>query len=70
MRQIKHCLPALPRENGRKLPDHMANAYQTPAQSVCRFALLKEYWNQVTGTRLLRELITVAEENEQILQTE
>ncbi len=32
--------------------------------------LLKEYWNQGIGTRLFQELITIAEENEQILQME
>lgn len=33
-------------------------------------ALLKEFWNQGIGTRLLQELIAIAEENEQILQME
>ncbi|MGN1103359.1 MAG: GNAT family N-acetyltransferase [Candidatus Coproplasma sp.] len=33
-------------------------------------ALLKEFWNQGIGTRLLQELIRIAEENENILQIE
>lgn len=33
-------------------------------------ALLKEFWNQGIGTRFFQELITIAEENEQILQME
>ena len=33
-------------------------------------ALLKEFWNQGIGTKLLQELISIAEENEQILQLE
>lgn len=33
-------------------------------------ALLKEFWNQGIGTRLFRELIAIAEENERILQME
>lgn len=33
-------------------------------------ALLKEYWNQGIGTRLFKELITIAEENEHISQME
>ncbi len=33
-------------------------------------AILKEYWNQGIGTRLLRELIRNAEKNENILQME
>ena len=33
-------------------------------------ALLKEYWNQGIGTRMLQELIRIAEENPDILQME
>ena len=33
-------------------------------------ALLKEYWNQGLGTRMLRELIRIAEANPDILQME
>lgn len=33
-------------------------------------ALLKEFWNQGIGTRMFRELIAIAEENENILQME
>lgn len=33
-------------------------------------ALLKEFWNQGIGTRMFQELITIAEENEQIMQIE
>ena len=33
-------------------------------------ALLKEYWNQGIGTRLMKELIRIAEENPNILQLE
>lgn len=33
-------------------------------------ALLKEYWGQGIGTRLFREMIRIAEANEQILQME
>lgn len=33
-------------------------------------ALLKEYWNQGIGTRLMQELIRIAEENPEILQME
>ena len=33
-------------------------------------ALLKEYWNQGIGTRMFREMIRIAEENENILQME
>ena len=33
-------------------------------------ALLKEYWNQGIGTRMLQELIRIAEENPEILQME
>ena len=33
-------------------------------------ALLREYWNQGIGTRMLQELIRIAEENEHILQLE
>lgn len=33
-------------------------------------ALLKEYWNQGIGTRMFREMIRIAEANENILQME
>ena len=33
-------------------------------------ALLKEYWGQGIGTRMFREMIRIAEENENILQME
>ena len=33
-------------------------------------ALLKEFWNQGIGTRMFREMIRIAEENENILQME
>ena len=33
-------------------------------------AIIKEFWNQGIGTRLLQELIHIAEENENILQME
>ncbi len=33
-------------------------------------ALLKEYWNQGIGTRMFREMIRIAEGNENILQME
>ena len=33
-------------------------------------ALLKEYWNQGIGTEMFREMIRIAEENENILQME
>ncbi|MGI6440721.1 MAG: GNAT family N-acetyltransferase [Peptoniphilaceae bacterium] len=33
-------------------------------------ALLSEFWNQGIGTRLIQELIRIAEENENILQIE
>ena len=43
---------------------------KTRHRAAVAIALLKEYWNQGIGTRLFREMIRIAEENENILQME
>ncbi len=43
---------------------------KTRHRAAVAIALLREYWNQAIGTRMLRELIRIAEENKQILQLE
>ena len=43
---------------------------KTRHRAMVAIALLKEFWNQGIGTRLFREMIRIAEENEHILQME
>ena len=43
---------------------------KTRHRAAVAIALLKEYWNQGLGTRMLQELIRIAEENRNILQIE
>ena len=47
-----------------------SNGIKTRHRASVAIALLKEYWNQGIGTRLFREMIRIAEENENILQME
>lgn len=46
------------------------NRIKTRHRASVAIALLKDYWNQGIGTRLFRELIKIAESNENILQME
>ena len=43
---------------------------KTGHRAAVAIALLKEYWNQGIGTRMFREMIRIAEANENILQME
>ena len=43
---------------------------KTRHRAAVAIALLKEFWNQGIGTRMFREMIRIAEENENILQME
>ena len=43
---------------------------KTRHRAAVAVALLKEYWNQGIGTRMFREMIRIAEANENILQKE
>ena len=43
---------------------------KTRHRAFVAIALLKDYWNQGIGTRMLQELIRIAEENPDILQME
>ena len=43
---------------------------KTGHRAMVAIALLKEYWGQGIGTAMMRELIRIAEENENILQME
>ncbi len=43
---------------------------KTGHRAAVAIALLKEYWNQGIGTRMFREMIRIAEENQDILQME
>ena len=43
---------------------------KTKHRASVAIALLKEYWNQGIGTAMFREMIRIAEENEDILQME
>lgn len=47
-----------------------SNGIKTRHRASVAIALLKEFWNQGIGTRLFKELIRIAEENEQIMQME
>ncbi len=47
-----------------------SSGIKTRHRASVAIALLKEYWNQGIGTRLFREMIRIAEENENILQME
>lgn len=47
-----------------------SNGIKTRHRATVAIALLKEYWNQGIGTRLLQELINIAEENENLIQIE
>ena len=46
------------------------NSIKTGHRAGVAIALLKEYWNQGIGTRMFREMIRIAEGNENILQME
>ncbi len=46
------------------------NRIKTRHRASIAIALLSEFWNQGIGTRLIQELIRIAEENENILQIE
>ena len=47
-----------------------SRAIKTRHRASVAIALLKEYWGQGIGTRMFREMIRIAEENENILQME
>ena len=46
------------------------NSIKTRHRASVAIALLKEYWSQGIGTRMFREMIRIAEANENILQME
>jgi len=46
------------------------NSIKTRHRASVAIGLMKEYWNQGIGTRMFREMIRIAEENENILQME
>ena len=46
------------------------NSLKTRHRASVAIGLMKEYWNQGIGTRMFREMIRIAEENENILQME
>ena len=46
------------------------NRIKTRHRASVAIALIRDYWNLGIGTRLMRELIRIAEENENILQLE
>jgi Acetyltransferases, including N-acetylases of ribosomal proteins len=47
-----------------------SNGIKTRHRAQVAIALLRDYWNQGIGTRMFREMIRIAEENENILQME
>ena len=46
------------------------NTIKTGHRAGIGIALLRDYWNQGIGTRMFREMIRIAEENENLLQME
>ncbi len=47
-----------------------SRSFKTKHRASIGIALLKEFWNQGIGTRFMKELIDIAQENEEILQVE